>query len=111
MLFIDTWHTYRHLSYELEKFSPKVRKYIAMHDTSEPWGSDDEPAYYGPVRKYPPHIDLNKRGLWTAVEDFLAAHPEWKLKERHLNNHGFTVLERKTNEEAPQIPLKTSRAN
>lgn len=36
MLFIDTWHTYRHLTYELEKFSTRVAKYIAMHDTSAP---------------------------------------------------------------------------
>lgn len=94
MLFIDTWHTYCHLTYELEKFSPKVRKYIAMHDTSAPWGDNDEPFYAGIMPEYPPHINRHKRGLWAAVVDFLATHPEWRLKERHLNNHGFTVLER-----------------
>jgi hypothetical protein len=94
MLFIDTLHTYCHLTYELEKFSPKVRKYIAMHDTSEPWGIYDESIYSGNYSEYPPHISKTKRGLWAAVADFLQSHPEWILKERYFNNHGFTVLER-----------------
>ncbi|MES2273628.1 MAG: hypothetical protein V4487_05515 [Chlamydiota bacterium] len=94
MLFIDSWHTYCHLTYELEKFSPKVRKYIAMHDTSEPWGDEDEPFYQGIIPEYPAHINRVKRGLWPAVDDFLKSHPEWRLKKRYLNNHGFTILER-----------------
>ncbi len=95
LLFIDSLHTYRHLSYELEKFSPAIRKYIAMHDTSEPWGDFDEPSYVqSDDFEYPAFIDTTKRGLWLAVEDFLNRHPEWQLQERHLNNHGFTVLKR-----------------
>ncbi len=94
MLFIDTWHTYRHLTYELEKFSPKVNKFITMHDTSDPYGTEDEPFYVGVMPEYPSHINPHKKGLWMAVEDFLLGHPEWRLKARYLNNHGFTVLER-----------------
>lgn len=94
MLFIDSLHTYCHLTYELETFSPKVRKYIAMHDTSAPWGNQDDDAYHGNYSEYPEHINKQKRGLWPAVEDFLSSHPEWKLNERKLNNHGFTILER-----------------
>lgn len=95
MLFIDSLHTYRHLTYELEKFSPKVKKYIALHDTSAPWGDQDEPFLDESMREYPSHIDRTKRGLWPAVMDFLATHPEWTLKHRYLNNHGFTILEKK----------------
>ena len=94
MLFIDSLHTYCHLTYELEKFSPKVRKFIAMHDTSAPWGERDDSSYEGNYSEYPAEIDRSKRGLWPAVEDFLAHHPEWTLHERRLNNHGFTILER-----------------
>lgn len=93
-LFIDSLHTYCHLTYELETFSPAVRKYIAMHDTSAPWGEEDDTTYHGNYSEYPPHINRTKRGLWAAVVDFLATHPEWNLKERRLNCHGFTVLER-----------------
>lgn len=94
MLFIDTIHTYCHLTYELETFSPQVQKYISMHDTSEPWGTRDDQVYYGNYSEYPASYDRTKRGLWAAVEDFLKNHPEWELKERYFNNHGFTVLQR-----------------
>jgi len=94
LLFIDSLHTYAHLSYELERYSGKINKYIAMHDTSEPWGDTDDSQYFGNYSEYPKGIDRSKRGLWLAVVDFLSRHPEWKLEARHLNNHGFTILKR-----------------
>ncbi len=94
LLFIDSLHTYCHLSYELEKFSPKVAKYIALHDTSEPWELLDDTEYRGDYSEYPEFIDRTKRGLYPAVEDFLTRHPEWVLHERRFNDHGFTILKR-----------------
>ena len=94
LLFIDSMHTYCHLTYELETFSPKVRKYIAMHDTSEPWGDRDDGEYVGNYSEYPAHYNRHKKGLWPAVEDFLRRHPEWTLQQRRLNCHGFTILRR-----------------
>lgn len=94
LLFIDSLHTYCHLTYELEKFSPQVQKYIVLHDTSEPWGNTDDLDYYGDYSEYPAHIDRNKRGLWPAVVDFLSTHPEWSLHQRYFNLHGFTILKR-----------------
>ena len=94
MLFIDSLHTYAHLTYELEIFSPKVSRYIALHDTSAPWGHKEDTSYTGDYSEYPAWIPNGKKGLWPAVEDFLANHPEWSLLERRLNNHGFTILER-----------------
>lgn len=94
MLFIDTLHTYCHLTYELENFSCIAKKYITMHDTSEPWGDRDDTEYHGDFSEYPKHFDRTKRGLWPAVEDFLKNHPEWVLLERRFNNHGFTILKR-----------------
>jgi hypothetical protein len=93
-LFIDSLHTYAHLTYELEKFSSQVTKYIAMHDTSGPWGTRNDSEYRVDYSEYPSSIDRSKKGLWAAVEDFLANHPEWALAERHLNCNGFTILER-----------------
>ena len=94
MLFIDSLHTYCHLTYELEKFSPKVSKYIAMHDTSTSWGSQNDPSYHGNYAEYSSEYDCSKQGLWPAVEDFLQRHPEWTLYHRSFNNHGFTILKR-----------------
>jgi hypothetical protein len=34
------------------------------------------------------------KGLWPAVEEFLAAHPEWKIEKRFTNNNGLTILAR-----------------
>ena len=101
MLFLDFLHTYCHLTYQLETFSPKVKKYICIHDTSAPWGHQDDSAYRGNYSEYPSFIDRSKRGLWPAIEDFLTKHPEWKIKERRENNHGFTILERKNTYSRP----------
>ncbi len=94
MLFIDSLHTYCHLTYELETFSSQVSKYIAMHDTSEPWGEADDTEYHGDYSEYPDEYDRTRRGLWPAVQDFLQRHPEWMLYRRDCNNHGFTILKR-----------------
>ncbi|MGB8468312.1 MAG: hypothetical protein WCE21_04865 [Candidatus Babeliales bacterium] len=94
LLFIDSLHTYCHLLYELEKFSPKATKYIALHDTSEPWGLINDCEYTGDYSEYPAHFDCTKNGLWPAVQDFLAKHPEWALHKRYLNCHGLTILKR-----------------
>lgn len=95
LLFIDSLHLYCHLTYELETFSPMVSKYIAIHDTSEPWGYYDECyVYNGDRSEYPAHYSRTKRGCWPAVEDFLKSHSEWILYDRRFNQCGFTILKR-----------------
>jgi hypothetical protein len=95
LLFIDTFHTYVQLTYELETFSPLTRKYIIMHDTAPPWDVNDEPVYSGDFSEYPLSIDRTKHGTWSAVQDFLLGHPEWEIAEVHHNSYGLTVLQRK----------------
>ena len=94
MLFIDSMHTYCHVTYELETFSHLAKKYITGHDVNLPWSINDDNEYNGDRSEYPQWYDKNKRGVWTAFEDFLIRHPEWSLKERKMNNHGFVILER-----------------
>lgn len=94
LLFLDTLHIYQQLTYELEKFSAKTRKYIIMHDTVA-YARTNDLCYKGDFSEYPAFIDRNKQGLWVAVTDFLMRHPEWKLHEHHNNNHGLTILKRK----------------
>jgi hypothetical protein len=100
LLYIDTYHTYRHLTYELEKFSPVVRSYILIHDTSLPWGYMDE-NQQAPIQeiesRYPPHINRTKRGLWPAIVDFLGHHSEWQFAERQTEGAGYTILKRVRN--------------
>lgn len=79
LLFIDTLHVYDQLKAELALHADKARKYIVLHDTETFAQRGELP---------------NSVGLWPAVEEFLAAHPEWKLHERRANNNGLTVLAR-----------------
>ena len=78
-LFIDTLHIYPQLLAELERHHTKVKKFIALHDTTTF-------ATKGEVE--------GERGLWFAVEEFLANHKEWMLRQRYTNNNGLTILER-----------------
>jgi cephalosporin hydroxylase len=79
LLFVDSMHTYEHLRQELALHAARVAKFILMHDTTT-FGLVDQTG--------------QGRGLWPAVEEFLATHPEWSLAERRVNCHGLTVLRR-----------------
>jgi hypothetical protein len=77
-LFLDTRHDYEQLREELRLHAGKVRKYLVLHDTTT----------FGERGETPGH-----RGLWPAVEEFLAQ-GAFRLRERYENNNGLTVLER-----------------
>ena len=79
LLFVDSMHTYEHLKQELALHAGKVTRYIIMHDTTT-FGEVDQSG--------------EGRGLWPAVEEFLAAHPKWALAERRTNCHGLSVLKK-----------------
>lgn len=78
LLFIDTTHDYEQLEAELRLHAGKARKYIVLHDTTT-FGEKGETE--------------GRRGLWPAVEAFLAE-GAFRLKDRWENNNGLTVLER-----------------
>lgn len=82
LLFIDTLHNYNQLSEELKLHGNKANKYIIFHDTtSYEWYGE---SYDGIPRK----------GIWPAIEEFLAKNNHWKIEERFKNNNGLTVLSR-----------------
>jgi hypothetical protein len=78
LLLIDTWHVYEQLRTELRLHAGRVRRYLVLHDTTT----------FGEQGESPGH-----RGLWPAVEEFLAA-GTFRLRERYDHNNGLTVLER-----------------
>ncbi len=98
LLFIDTWHVYGHLKRELGHWHSSVRKYIILHDTtvdaiygeSIRGGSD---TYRQSIESGYPEHEIRK-GLWPAVTEFLAVHPEWKIEKRYTHNNGLTILVR-----------------
>jgi hypothetical protein len=104
LLHIDSYHTYLHLSCELEQYSPFARKAILIHDTHHPYGFRDEDQEeienkgiyeVNHANQYSACFSREKRGIWPAVEDFLARHPEWTLERRSCIGTGLSILKRK----------------
>jgi len=89
LLFLDTWHSYKQLNAELNKFHSKVNKYIVCHDTTT-YAYTDETNYE----------DLGEEwkgeniGIWRAIEEFLEKNPQWVLEKRFENNNGLTILKK-----------------
>ena len=92
LLFIDTWHTYDQLRQELALHADKVLKYIILHDTTA-WGNTSE------------FIEGSTKGLWDAVEEFVASHPEWIVKRRYTNCNGLTILAKEKKVEARRVSI------
>jgi hypothetical protein len=88
-LMVDSLHTYSQCSAELNRFGNKARKLIFFHDT-------ESYSIYG-ENAYPEvfHTGMNcGRGIWPAIEEFMAANPHWVIAERFTNNNGLTILKR-----------------
>lgn len=83
LLFIDTLHTYDHVTKELTLHGRKATKYLAFHDTFT-CGEYDRS---GP--------DPGAKGILPAVDEFLAKYPgEYRTAYRTDANNGLLVLER-----------------
>ena len=77
LLHIDTIHAYSCLSIELQRHAPKVRRWIALHDT-EVFG----------IRG-----DDGGDGLNRAIDELVAG-GKWQVWCHFPHNHGMTVLQR-----------------
>lgn len=79
LLFIDSYHTARHLKAELERHGHKARRYLVFHDTVT-FGDRGE--------------DGSDPGLRAAIRWFQKEHmfPLWELIEDRKNNNGLVVL-------------------
>jgi hypothetical protein len=94
LLFIDTWHVYDQLKKEFQLHSNKVKKYIILHDTTT-FGEVGESGSDLLINPATGQMEMmRKRGLWPAVEEFLAENTNWTLKERFTHNNGLTILQR-----------------
>lgn len=89
LLFLDTWHSYKQLKAELNKFHPKVRKYIILHDTKT-YQFTDETNYEELGKEW----KAEGIGLQKAIDEFLENNHQWAIKEVFENNNGLTILER-----------------
>lgn len=78
LLFIDTYHTYGQLLAELLRYSPRVGRFIVLHDTGS-FGMRGEDG---------------GAGLVEAIKAFLRDHREWFIAWHTHEQHGLTVLGR-----------------
>lgn len=97
-LFLDSWHVYGCMKRELEKYAPKINKYIVMHDTTiDEWDGETLRCGLDADKQNKetgiPIYEIN-RGVWPAIQEFLNDNPQWVVKERFTNNNGLTILER-----------------
>jgi hypothetical protein len=92
-LFIDTTHTADHLYQELRRHAPKVRRWIALHDTVI-YGENGEGG--GP-------------GLLPAVRRYLRENPEWTVKKHYRHQYGLLILTRDQGEKK-KLPPDWKRA-
>jgi hypothetical protein len=80
LLFIDTLHTYEQLKQELTLHGNKAKKYLIFHDTYT----------FGLLGEN----GIDKKGLMTAIIEFIIANPHWNFYIHKTNNNGLTVLKR-----------------
>lgn len=92
LLFIDTLHTYTQLKKELELHAGQVKKYIIFHDVVT-YGHTPEPASWQTPEIMKNYVE-NDKGLMPAIEEFLAAHPEWERDAVFTNNNGLLIIRR-----------------
>lgn len=78
LLLIDSFHNYSQLSAEFARHAESVRRWIVLHDT----------VTFGEIG------EDKTRGLTPAINEFLNAHPEWKIVAEYKNSHGLTVIRR-----------------
>jgi len=89
LLFIDTRHNGDRLAAELDAYSPRIGKYIVIHDTH----------IYGEKG------DDGGKGLLFAIRNFLAANEDWYILYHPHEQYGLTVLS-KVPEKRPEAPIK-----
>ena len=100
MTFIDTFHHYKQMEAELEKFAPLTRKWIVGHDsqsdrfTSELVRCHTEYDIYAVSEQTGWSVKDLAVGIWPAVLEFLERHPEWILEREFVNCNGLFILKR-----------------
>lgn len=83
MLYVDTLHTYDHVSQELSLWGRKARRFIAFHDTFA-CGEFDVSG-----------LNPKARGILPAIEEFIQKHPgDYETAYRTNASNGLWILKR-----------------
>lgn len=95
MVWIDTWHVYGHLKRELAYFS-NLTSLMVLHDTSVDHEVGESVRLNSNIEQQMEISGYSReeieRGIWPAVEEFVAQNPSWYVEARYLYNNGLTIL-------------------
>lgn len=93
MLFLDTEGTYTRLWGELNFYHPKVKRFIAVHDT----------------QLYSRKGEDGKEPTLKALTDFMQQHPEWSVIVHDEHQYGLTIIGCQ-DQDKPKLPSLTTMA-
>jgi predicted O-methyltransferase YrrM len=83
---------------ELAHHQGNVRRFIVLHDTEIDRTDGESVRDKHDIPRESAEFGYTEaeiaRGVWPAIEEFLAVHPEWEMAEHLENNNGLTVLRR-----------------
>jgi hypothetical protein len=91
LLLDDSLHQYQFVRDLLERHHSKVRHHIVLHDTATYGEHGQAPYRAGTIGTEP---DPNEKGMTAALDEFMAAHPEWAVERTVDFSCGLTTLVR-----------------
>uniref|UniRef100_A0A6C0AGF3 Uncharacterized protein n=1 Tax=viral metagenome TaxID=1070528 RepID=A0A6C0AGF3_9ZZZZ len=100
LVIVNSWFTYCHVKYNLNKFGKLSNKYIIVCATKTQ-EHENHSLYldgtFGPkgdFSEFPVEYDRTKTGTAHAISEFLQENPQWKIKEVFEHNWGMTILQK-----------------
>ena len=113
LVLLDGDHNYYTVSRELEKLGKQLAKsgMIIIDDYDGRWSEKDE--YFSEIDSYEEHLALldtpektqgEKRGVKTAVDEFVENNPGWKLDKRVFPHHTPALLYREEHVLLLEVP-------
>lgn len=94
LLFLDSRHTYAHLSAELLRHADAVSRWLIFHDTMTfgSIGADGESGCPGFQLTRGVQIPRAHYGIRLAIDELQMRDPTWRLAAHHPESHGLLVL-------------------
>lgn len=91
LLFIDSLHTYDQVAAEL-RHADRVRKFLVFHDSISHGSIGQDPVKRKDATTWVPNPEV--MGIRPAIDHFMIAHRDWRIRDHFTDHSGLLVLER-----------------
>lgn len=97
LLFIDSLHTYDHLSYELLAHAHKAKRFLVFHDTITfgSIGANGETGRWSWEPVLGQSVPSQHLGIRPAIDNLMMQDRSWAIRDHFTDSHGLLVLERR----------------